>query len=260
MLRPFYEDGAVTLYLGDCLSILPQLGAVDHVITDPPYEEEAHTDMRRTMRAIRAKTNDVIPFAAIDDLTRSAVALEVNRLCAGWALLFCQVEASSAWRTVAREAGASYRRTMVWVKPDSSPQFNGQGPAQGYECISAWWCGTGTARWNAGGKRGVYEHCCNVGRHGGHPTEKPLPLMSTLIADFTDVGDLILDPFAGSGTTGVAAKRLGRRAILIEREEKYCEVAAKRLLQGALDLWEPSPARDVAGRRSQSRDLLSEAQ
>ena len=67
-----------------------------------------------------------------------------------------------------------------------------------------------------------------------HPNEKPLPLVSKLIALGTQPGDRILDPFAGSGTTGRAAKDLGRKAVLIEIEEKYCEIAANRMRQEVL--------------------------
>ena len=83
----------------------------------------------------------------------------------------------------------------------------------------------GKKRWNSGGKRGVYRHATN-GERGAkpHPSTKPESLMAELIADFTDSGELILDPFMGSGTTLVAAKL----------EEKYCEIAAKRFAQGAL--------------------------
>ncbi|OGT59747.1 MAG: hypothetical protein A3E01_04600 [Gammaproteobacteria bacterium RIFCSPHIGHO2_12_FULL_63_22] len=221
--------GNATLYWGDCREILPTLPKVDAVITDPPYEAEAHTAMRRTNKSIRSGENDVIDFDAMDETTRQTIALETVRLCHGWALLFCQVEATSSWRDAMVLAGAKYRRSMAWVKPDSSPQFNGQGPAQGYECISASWCGGGKSRWNAGGKRGVYEFNCNHGRYGGHPTEKPVPLMEALVADFTDAGAVILDPFMGSGTTGVASHRLQRAFIGIERDPRYFDLACRRI-------------------------------
>lgn len=221
--------GNAELWLGDCREILPTLPKVDACITDPPYEAEAHTAMLRTNKSIKSGSNDVIDFDAMDEATRKTIASEAARLCHGWVLLFCQVEATSIWRDSMVAAGAKYRRSMAWVKPDSSPQFNGQGPAQGYECISASWCGDGKSRWNAGGKRGVYTFNCNSGRWGGHPTEKPVLLMESLMADFTDDGALVLDPFMGSGTTGVACMNLIRSFIGIEREPKYFDIACRRI-------------------------------
>lgn len=84
----------------------------------------------------------------------------------------------------------------------------------------------GKMRWNGGGNRAVWT--CNV-EHGEHPTQKPLPLLETWIADFTDPGETILDPFAGSGTTGVACIRLGRNFIGWEKDPKYHAAAMRRL-------------------------------
>lgn len=123
-----------------------------------------------------------------------------------------------------------YKRACVWVKPDSTPQLNGQGPAQGAENFVCAWAGTGHAKWNAGGKRGVYTHLVNnPDRTGLHPTEKPVSLMAELLADFTNAGQTILDPFMGSGTTGVAAVRFGRKFIGIEQNKEYFDLACKRL-------------------------------
>ena len=143
--------GNATLYLGDCMDILPTLDKVDAVIIDPPFEAEAHTDMRRTQKSIRNGENDVIGFDAIDEKTRLLISEFAANNCNGWAMFFCQVEAASIYRDVLNACGAKYRRTMVWIKPDSSPQFNGQGPAQGYESIALAWCGKGVSKWNAHG-------------------------------------------------------------------------------------------------------------
>ena len=239
--------GNATLYLGDCMDVLPTLGKVDAVITDPPFEAEAHTDMRRTQKSIRSGNNDVIDFAAIDENTRLLVSQFVANNCTGWALFFCQVEAAAVYRDVLNSCGAKYKRTMVWVKPDSSPQFNGQGPAQGYESIASAWCGNGASKWNGGGKRGVFVHNCNQGRFGGHPTEKPVPLMVELLELFTDPKETILDPFMGSGTTGVAAIQLGRKFIGIEREPKYFDIACQRIEQAVAQgqLFAPEPVKQI---------------
>lgn len=235
-MTPYYEDAAVTLYRGDCREILPQLAVVDHVITDPPYEAEAHTEGRRIKTVggggdYGATGACVLNFEPITEDMRLLCGYEFGRVARRWALVFCQAEAVSTWRDSLVAGGLSYRRACVWVKPDAQPQLSGDRPGMGYESIVCAHA-RGRSRWNGGGKRGVYEALrasTAQARPSIHMTEKPELLMSQLVSDFTDEGETILDPFAGSGTTLVAAKKLGRKAIGIEREEKYCEVAARRL-------------------------------
>ncbi|MGL5736613.1 MAG: DNA-methyltransferase, partial [Beijerinckiaceae bacterium] len=145
-------------------------------------------------------------------------------------LAFCTVEGTWEWAQAVNASPMKYKRACAWVKPDSTPQLNGQGPAQGYECFVTAWAGTGHAKWNAGGKRGVYTHLVNnPDRTGLHPTEKPVSLMAEILTDFTNEGQLIADPFMGSGTTGVAAVRMGRRFIGIEKDPRYFDLACKRI-------------------------------
>lgn len=222
--------GDCTLYLGDCNEVLPVVGRVSHLISDPPFEKEAHTAVRRTQRSIKENKAAELDFSAISEQMRSFIPNWAYGNCDGWLLTFCQVEAVSMWRDAMEDASLKYKRGMAWVKPDSSPQFNGQMPAQGYECIATAWCGEGHSRWNAGGKRGVYTHLTNPpNRDGRHPTEKPVALMSELLIDFTNPGDLICDPFMGSGTTGVAAARLGRRFVGVELDQKYFDISCERI-------------------------------
>ena len=242
----------VTLYLGDCRDILPTLGKVDAVVTDPPFEKEAHTPVRRTQKSIRSGVADAIDFSQITEDLRLFVPEWASRKCQGWFLAFCQIEAVSAWRDAMELASLKYKRGMAWIKPDSSPQFNGQGPAQGYECIATAWCGAGVSSWNAGGKRGVYTHCTNGPmRHGVHPTEKPVSLMRELLDDFVRQRGIVVDPFMGSGTTGVACVQLGRKFIGIELEPRYFDIACRRisdeLKRPRLDLGEPvaKPVQEV---------------
>jgi DNA modification methylase len=239
-VRPYYQDDHVTLYLGDCRDILPTIAEVDHVITDPPYELEAHT---RGRRAYSGKHGHEFPkgiaeerpisFAPMNTDLRTFVASECARAARSWVMAFCQVEAVHLWRECFDAAGAEYTRTQLWVKPDATPQFTGDRPAMAFECIVTAWAGTGRKSWNGGGARGLYHHP-TVKRGWGHETEKPEPLMVDLIAAFSNPDETILDPFAGSGTTLAVAKRLGRKAIGIEIDERYCELAGKRLAQGAL--------------------------
>ena len=191
-----------------------------------------------------------IDFDAIDEFRRQFVELS-SAICDGWFLAFCTVEGVWNWTYEINLSPMKYKRACVWVKPDSTPQLNGQGPAQGAECFVTAWAGTGFAKWNSGGKRGVYKHCVNGPlRQGEHPTEKPISLMCELLADFTNKGQTILDPFMGSGTTGVAAVKMGRQFIGIEREPKYFDIAVKRisdaLKQPDLFIEKPKPVKQEA--------------
>lgn len=222
--------GDCRLILGDCLEVLPMIGSVDHVLCDPPFEKEAHKAGRRTQASVKRGVNADLDFAAItDDVRQRAAALTVSA-SRGWVLYFCQAEATGDWRDAIEAASGKYKRTMVWIKPDSTPQLNGAMPAPGYESMPLAWCGESRSRWNAGGKRGVYTHLTNApNRDGRHPTEKPIALMSELLLDFTNQGDLVCDPFMGSGSTGVACAKLGRRFVGIELDPKYFDIACERI-------------------------------
>lgn len=218
------------MILGDCREVLPTLDVIGHIITDPPYDKEAHTPVRRA-RSGGLHQNMPLDFAPLDDGTRNAVTGAAKELCEGWFIAFCQTEQVAGWRDSIEAAVLKYKTPMVWVKPDAVPKLNGQGPAIGYESMVTAWCGSGYARWNGGGKRGVFTYLTNPSDRvpGRHMTEKPILLMSELISLFTEHQQTILDPFMGSGTTGVACAKLGRKFIGIEIEPKYFDVACKRI-------------------------------
>jgi site-specific DNA-methyltransferase (adenine-specific) len=227
--------GLAELWLGDCREIAPTLGKVDATLTDPPFEAEAHTLQRRINRGrTRGGTGDVVtaeplPFPPMDEATRALIGRQIAEMTSGWALVFCQVEAALLWRAALEGGGASYRRTCIWVKPDGMPQYSGDRPGMGYETIVSAWCGGGRSRWNGGGRHGVWTVPKGEGGEAPHPTTKPWRLMSQLVECFTDPGALVFDPFAGSGSTGVAAVRLGRRFCGIEIEPRYFDIACRRI-------------------------------
>ncbi|MAL01192.1 MAG: hypothetical protein CL536_03445 [Alcaligenaceae bacterium] len=118
-------------------------------------------------------------------------------------------------------------RLGIWRKPDGAPQFTGDRPGTGWEAVAI--CHRkGRKRWNGGGKHGFWQWAKSQ-NGSGHPTGKPLGLFSDFVHDFTDRGETILDPFMGSGTTGVACMNLGRHFIGIEREPKYFDIACRRI-------------------------------
>lgn len=243
MIDPYYDRDGITIYHGDCLGVLPQLTQVDHVITDPPYSE--HTHGKQWVASALSANGDRrtgskwagLGFDAITAETQRVIAEHSVRIAQRWTLAFTDIESISGWRESLTAAGLDYVRTCIWDKVDSAPQFTGDRPAAGCEAI----CVAhppGAKRWNGGGRRNLFRHPVNGSWKGSkpHPTTKPLALMRELIELFTDPGDLILDPFMGSGTTLRAAKDLGRRAIGIEISEEFCAVAVERLRQGVLAL------------------------
>ncbi len=230
----YYEDDAVRLYHGNCLAILPTLEPVDHVITDPPYSDYVHAKGRRGGSAHRGSVSQDRPlgFDALDGLQRAICAGEFQRLARRWVLVFSDVESCGDWRHDLVCRNMDYVRTGAWVKLGSTPQFTGDRPATGHEAITV--CHQPSRkRWNGGGSHAVWTHPIVSAGSGHserlHTTQKPLSLMVELVTLFTDEGETILDPFAGSGTTMVAAKLNGRKAIGIELSERYCQVAAERL-------------------------------
>jgi len=251
-VKPYYDEDGITIYHGDCLDVLPTLAQVDHVITDPPYSEHVHGKSRQGSRPLTGSVSGgrysapanfrrekEFGFDAMTEELRIQVARSVHHLVRRWVLVFSDVESSHLWRERLTQTGLDYCRTGAWVKVGATPQFTGDRPAAGFEAITI--CHPkGRKRWNGGGSHAVWSVPIVLNRGGSdprlHTTQKPEALMLSLVGLFTDEGETILDPFMGSGTTLAAAKRLGRKAIGIERDERYCEVAAKRLAQRALPL------------------------
>lgn len=243
----------VTLHLGNCLEVLPALGAVDHIIGDPPYEDELHqgASEQRIIRSDGRTMHGDLGFAGVN-ADRDAIAAAVVKASSGWAVLFCLAEGVRAWRDVLQPAGAKWDTTLFWVKPDASPRFNGQGAARGAECAVTAWCGAGYRSWNGGGRRGVFTHCVNTDRQGEHPTEKPVSLMVELVTLYSNPGQTICDPFMGSGSTGVAAVKSGRRFVGIEMNERWFDLSCRRI-EAALK----APGKYKRQRHAEGQQFLS---
>lgn len=263
-MTPYYEQSGIVIYHGDCLAVFDAVAPFcDHCITDPPYARDVYVRMQgpntktgsgtpARMSVPRGKSG--IPMnhlkdggslsklaagdiGCIDDMLRP-VATNLGALVRRWCIVFSDVETCHRWKAELEAASMRYIRTGAWVKPDAMPQMSGDRPAVGFEpCTITHGALSRPMRWNGGGHPALWTHYISKGNgRPDHPCPKPEPLMCELVAQFTDAGDTILDPFMGSGTTLVAAKRLGRKAIGIELEEKYCETAARRLAQEALPL------------------------
>lgn len=217
---------------GDCLEVMKSFPdkSFDLILTDPPFEKEAHTLQRRVKREGGIMEIEALDFEQITEEVRIRSSKEMARLAKKWVLVFCQIEASHLWIKTLQDAGLVYRRTCIWVKPDGMPQYSGDRPGMGYETIVAMHV-PGKSVWNGGGRHGVFIVNKNdfIGHKAPHPTTKPRKLFKMLIELFSNEGDIILDPFAGSGTTAVSSADLKRNYVIIEKDERYVKVCNERV-------------------------------
>jgi|1_EtaG_2_1085319.scaffolds.fasta_scaffold90123_2 DNA modification methylase len=207
VIQPYYQDESVTIYNADCRDVLPMLGKVDLVLTDPPYGIASvwkgggghGWGKSKNQGVLRNKWDSATPS---NELIMDCIALGKNAIV--WGGNYYSLPVSRGW--------------LIWNKPERGFTLA--------EAELAW-----TNRDNV---MRVYDaNRSDIGRE--HPTQKPISLMKWCIGFFPDAQH-ILDPFMGSGTTLRAAKDLNRKAIGIEIEERYCEIAAKRMSQLVMEL------------------------
>ena len=226
-----------TLNAGDCddratgLVTLADL-SIDVTITDPPYSDHVHTNTKTTKGGAKGGAVD-LGFEPLSPWLRSYVAWQLARVTRRWVLVFTDEEGAYPWRMDLEHAGLEYVRTGRWIRK-GAPQITGDRPAVGDEAIVI--ChqrnpnGTPTKkRWNGGGGDAVYDVPLVFAIDKQHPSQKPPRLMDALVADFTEPGELVLDPFAGSGSTLAAAVKAGRRAIGWERDAEHAATTRARL-------------------------------
>jgi site-specific DNA-methyltransferase (adenine-specific) len=220
-MKAYYEENGITIYHGDNREIIPSLTGVDVVITDPPYGAKTHKGARSMKDLVKSQ----IDFAPITDDEFVDMCGTLVGLAQRWVVMTCE------WRHAVRlEDMGLLVRLGVWIKPNGAPQFTGDRPGTGWEAVAVMHR-PGKKRWNGGGHHAVWNFPTVRGQH---PTEKPIKLIQKWVQDFSEEGECVLDPYMGSGTTLAAARSFGRNAIGIEIDERYCEIAAKRLQQQVL--------------------------
>lgn len=214
--EPYYDRDGIVIYHADCMDILPHLQKVDLVLTDPPYGIKAAGgtggDNAAQARTYEDRWDDQPVPAHI-----LLAAMNAGKWCAVFGGNYYQMPPSSCW--------------LVWDKGWSGGTRTGK-----FADAELVWTNFGTAvrlirhNWN-----GMWqEHMGQHKEHRFHPTQKPVPVMKWCIQRAPQPVASVLDPFMGSGTTLVAARDMGCKAIGIEIEERYCEIAVKRLAQGVL--------------------------
>lgn len=211
---------SIDLRLGDCLEVMGTLvpASVDLVLTDIPYGEVNRKD--GGLRKLDKGAADILTFELAPFLS------ELDRVCSGSAYVFCGIEQVSDIRAQFVRMGWT-TRLGIWEKTNPSP-MNGQHLwLSGVECCV--FARKKGATFNAHCKNSVWRF--PNGSSKVHPTQKPLALFQYLLETSSAEGQTVFDPCMGSGTTGVAAARTGRRFIGIERDPGYFAIATKRIAE-----------------------------
>ena len=246
-MEAYYDHAGITIYHGDCREVLPGLGRdVTCFVMSPPYNQRIETFKPSGMQKNWNWTNKISAgySDSMDELAYQAVQVEVLQACASRITEDGSLFYNHKWRW--RDGLAIYplawidnatislrlRQELVWSR-DGSPTLNARMFAPSDERI--YWLVAGRHKWNQSqvGKMTVWSIPSH--KRDKHPCSFPVEIPRRCILATTDEGDVVCDPFMGSGTTLRAAKDLGRKAIGIEIEEKYCEIAAKRLQQEVFD-------------------------
>lgn len=233
----------IRLLNGDCLDTMRSLqnGSVDLVLTDPPYNLGLFMKGRGThLKAMRA--NNFVS-AGWDDLEPDAWARSMDAFLAeaarvtrkgGSMVVFMAVIKLETFIALAQSHGFYYKTTGTWHKTNPMPRNMDLHFVNSTETWLYFVNGARCGTFNNNGKA-VHDFFespvapVSERRCGKHPTQKPLAVMEWLVRTLSDPGDLVLDPFMGSGSTGVAAQALGRRFTGIELDEGYFDVAARRM-------------------------------
>jgi site-specific DNA-methyltransferase (adenine-specific) len=247
-VTPYYDEGGITIYHGDCREIVPHVGPVEMVFTDPPYGHNNNNDgdlIRNRERALGRVRRESEPGPAArpiandgpeaDDLVRWMFAATRKVLTGGGCCCCCgggggpdpQFARWSLWMDEVYD----FKQMVVW---DKGPMGMGWHYRRSYETILVGQVPGAACRWYDETHRieNIIRHIPKIiPAASDHPTQKPPSLAGHFIQLHSRPGDIVLDPFMGSGTTLVAAKNLGRCAIGIEIEEQYCAMAVKLLAQ-----------------------------
>lgn len=223
MIQPAFTIGDVTVYHGDCRDVLPMLDRADAVVTDPVY----NVGFKPKKRTKPGKAN--VSYADDNAEYQEWCAgwfADLKRLCAGPIAISCGVVNLGMWCQIEPPTW-----TTCWWKPASM----GRAPmgVNNWEPIVIY----GPIK-NRGAVDVIRAPIKLDPLANGHPCPKPLGWAKGLVESLSDQGDLVVDCFAGSGTTGVAAMKTGRRCILIEKDERYLPVIKRRLEDAATPLLE----------------------